>query len=151
MKFEISEILPTKDPDEVLDILEAELSEVSDRVERSESQITAGRMKGASLGAINRTNSIFIARANSHQVLLIARLDYRTSFRFWGWLSFLVFTAFGWIIPIVAYFYQMRVAQSAFEELIRRLKLECEFRLPKHSRYGSFSPRGVDSSAWGLH
>ena len=82
MKFEISEILPAKDPDEVLDILEAELSEVSDRVARSANQITAGRMRGASLGAINRPDSIFIARANGHQVLLIARLDYRTSFRF---------------------------------------------------------------------
>jgi hypothetical protein len=118
-------------PTAAFNILETELREVADRVERSESQITAGRMRGASLGAINRTDSIFIARANGHQVLLIARLDYRTSFRFWGWLSFLVFTAFGWIIPIVAYFYQMRMAQSAFEELIRRLKLECEFRLPK--------------------
>lgn len=134
MKVEISEILPAKDPGEVLDILESELSEVADRVARSANQITAGRMKEASLGAINRTNIIFIARANGHHVLLIARLDYRTSFRFWGWLSFLVFTAFGWIIPIVAYFYQMRVAQSEFEEVIRRLKFECEFRLPKHSR-----------------
>jgi hypothetical protein len=135
MTFEISEILPAKDPDEVLDMLEAELSEVSDRVTRFANQITAGRMRGASLGAINRTDSLFIAQANGHQVLLRARLHYRPSFRFWGWLSFLVFTAFGWIIPIVAYFYQMRMAQSAFEEVIQRLKFECEFRLPRHSRH----------------
>jgi hypothetical protein len=90
MKFEISEILPAKDPDEVLDILEAELSEVSDRVARSANQINAGRMRGASLGAINRATSMFIARANGHQVCfsspdwtIALRSVFGAAFPFW--------------------------------------------------------------------
>lgn len=127
MKFETSEIVRAKDYDQVLDILEAELRSMADRVERSGSCICAGRIKEASFAGLNRTNSIFIAKTNGHQVLLTAQMRYRPSLNLWCWLFLLIPTAFGWLVPILLYIYQMRTAQAAIEQLLRRLSQECEF------------------------
>ena len=134
MKIEISEIIGATDRDEVMDILEAELRAVAYRVVRSGDQISVGRIKAASFGHINRTDSTFVSRSNGHQVLLTWRLDYRPSLNFWCWLFVLVFTAFGWVIPILVYFYQMHAAQAAIKQVVRSVILECEFRLPNHAR-----------------
>ena len=131
MKLEISEIVRGTDPEVVMDILETELRSVADDVQRSGTQISAGRMVGASSGHINRTDSIFVLRSSGLQVLLAGQMIYRPSFNYWCWLFVLIFTAFGWVIPILAYLYQMRVAQSAMEQVMRRVMLECELQLSK--------------------
>ncbi|MGB8478935.1 MAG: hypothetical protein WCE63_08850 [Acidobacteriaceae bacterium] len=134
MKIEISEIIGATDRDEVLNILEAELRAVADHVVRSGDQISVGRIKAASFGHINRTDSTFVSRSNGHQVLLAARLDYRPSLNLWCWLFVLVFTSFGWVIPLLVYFYQMHATQAAIEQAVRSVILECEFRLQNHAR-----------------
>lgn len=133
MKFETSEIIRANDSDEVLDILEAELRAVAYRVVRSRDRILVGRIKAASVGHINRTDSTFISRSNGHQVLLAGRLDYSPSLNLWCSMFVLVFTAFGLVIPILVYFYQMHAAQTAIEQVVRSLILECEFPLPNHA------------------
>ena len=57
MKFEISEILRATDPDGVMDILEAELRTVADRVQRDGSQISAGKIREASFGPMKASRS----------------------------------------------------------------------------------------------
>ena len=129
MKIKISDIIGATDHYEVMDILEAELRAVAYRVVRSGDQISVGRMKAASFGHINRTTSIVTAKASKHQVLLTWRLDYRPTLNFWCWLLLLVSTAFGWMIPILLYLYQMRMARFAMEQVFRTVTLECEFRV----------------------
>lgn len=119
MKFEASEILRADDPEEVLDMLEAELHEVADRIERSGFCICTGRIKDTSFGGLSQTSSVFIVKTNGHQVLLTAQLRYRPSLNLWCWLFLLIFTAFGWLVPVVLYFHQLRTSQIAIEQLLR--------------------------------
>lgn len=127
MAYEVSEVIKTTNQKAVLDALETQLKKNKPyKLSREGDKIKATLIENT-FGAITRKDvTMFSLKPKDDAVLCVADVNMRPSAIFFIALIALLFTVFGWIIPIVLYFYQKHVVRSTIEKLLQRVKNECD-------------------------
>ncbi len=128
MTFELNSTIQTADTDAVIAVLESQLKSRARSVVRANDSITAKKLD-ATWGSVQRNDvTTFEVRTNGRQSLVVAHVQYKPSAYFWICELFLMFTMLGWIFPLLYYFYQKKTVRKAIDEVLLRVKGECEFR-----------------------
>jgi hypothetical protein len=127
MKFEISEKFKTdKKEEQILEVLEEQFKKVSRRVTKNGKEIEAKLIEATFFYWFRSdTTNIRLSKKDTGY-LCIADVEYNPSVIFWVGCIFLLLTAVGLLIPIIAYLYHKKVVREAIEKVLRRVKDEVE-------------------------
>lgn len=128
MKFEVSARITTSKPaSTVISKLEEKFRRVANRVTKRGNTLDVYAIQ-ATFGSINRTDiTVVRLEPRDYGFLCVADVYYRPSGAFWILLMILVFTAFGWLLPIFFYLNQQKMVRSAIEDVFTLAKNEVEY------------------------
>jgi len=127
MRFQTSEPVRDADTEVVLSLLEAQLRRISWQVERSEQAMEACDIRASFSSIVQNSTAVLSIQTNKANCLLTADVSYRPSVAFWFFFGLGLPTALGWLIPLAFYMSQKGTIRSTIEDVLRRVKAECEF------------------------
>ena len=131
MRFEVSERIYSEEKASVLlEALRRQFVKISDSTFLV-GQVVKVEGIHTSFGSINRNDTTNVSiEPVKGAYLIVADVHYRPSTWFWVLLIILLFTAVGWLIPIVFYLLQKNIVRTEIEYCFKRIKDEFSSEIP---------------------